>query len=211
MNTDLRKEARSDFEKDIFKLMNNVVFGKTMENIRKHRDIKLVITGKRRIYLVSEPIYHPTKFFREHLLVTEMKKPQILINQPVYLGRSILELSKILIYEFWYDYVNLIYGKKTKLCYMDTDSFIVYIKIDVKIRFDTSNYELDRPLLKEKYKKVIELMKDELRGKIMTKLVGLRGKTYSYLIDDGNEDRKAKATKKCFKKGNLTLTIIKTV
>ena len=103
---------------------------------------------------------------------------------------------------------------------MDTDSFIVYIEIDdiykdiaedVKTRFDTSNYELDRPLPKEKYNKVIGLMKDELRGKIMTKLIGLRGKTYSYLIDDGNEDKKAKATKNCFKKGNLTLTIIKTV
>ena len=115
-------------------------------------------------------------------------------------------------YEFWYDYVKLKYVEKVKLCYMDTDSFIVYIKTDdiykdiaedVETRFDTSNYELDRPLPKGKNKKVIGLMKDELGGKIMTKFVGLRAKTYSYLIDDGSEDKKAKGTKKCVIKRKL--------
>ena len=137
--------------------MNNAVFGKTMENVRKHRDIKLVTTERRRNYLVSEPNYHTTKFFTENLLAIEMKKTEILMNKPVYLGLSILELSKILMYEFWYDYVKPKYGEKAKLCYMDTDSFIVYIKTDyiykdiaedVETRFDTSNYELDRPLPK---------------------------------------------------------------
>ena len=107
-------------------------------------------------------------------------------------------------YEFWYDYVKLKYDKKVKLYYMDTDSFIVYIKTDdiykdiaedVETRFDTSNYELDRPLPKGKNKKVIGLMKDELGGKIMTKFVGLRAKTYSYLIDDSSEDKKSKRHK----------------
>ena len=134
------------------------------------------------------------------------------MNKPVHLGLSILELSKILMYEFWYDYVKPKYGEKVKLCYMDTDSFIVYIKTDdiykdiaedVETRFDTSNYELDRPLPKGKNKKVIGLMKDELGGKIMTKFVGLRAKTYSYLIDDGSEDKKAKGTKKCVIKRKL--------
>ena len=212
MNTDLRKKAKNDFEKKIFKLMNNAVFGKTMENIRKHRDIKLVTTERRRNYLVSEPNYHTTKFFTENLLAIEMKKTEILMNKPVHLGLSILELSKILMYEFWYDYVKPKYGEKAKLCYMDTDSFIVYIKTDdiykdiaedVETRFDTSNYELDRPLPKGKNKKVIGLMKDELGGKIMTKFVGLRAKTYSYLIDDGSEDKKAKGTKKCIIKRKL--------
>ena len=212
MNTDLRKKAKNDFEKDFFKLMNNAVFGKTMENVRKHRDIKLVTTERRRNYLVSEPNYHTTKFFTENLLAIEMKKTEILMNKPVHLGLSILELSKILMYEFWYDYVKPKYGEKVKLCYMDTDSFIVYIKTDdiykdiaedVETRFDTSNYELDRPLPKGKNKKVIGLMKDELGGKIMTKFVGLRAKTYSYLIDDGSEDKKAKGTKKCVIKRKL--------
>ena len=130
MNTDLRKKAKNDFEKDFFKLMNNAVFGKTMENVRKHRDIKLVTTERRRNYLVSEPNYHTTKFFTENLLAIEMKKTEILMNKPVHLGLSILELSKISMHEFWYDYVKPKYGEKVKLCYIDTDSFIVYNKTD---------------------------------------------------------------------------------
>ena len=83
--------------------MNNAVFGNTMANVRKHRDIKLVTTERRRNYLVSEPNHHTTKFFTEHLLAIEMKKSEILMNKPVYSGFSILELSKILIYGFWYN------------------------------------------------------------------------------------------------------------
>ena len=127
MNTDLRKKAKNDFEKDFLKLMNNAVFGKTMENVREHRDIKLVTTERTRNYLVSEPNYYATKFFTEKLLAIKMKK-KMLMNKPVYLGLSILELSKILMCEFWYDYVKLKYGEKAKLCYVDTNSFIVYIK-----------------------------------------------------------------------------------
>ena len=100
MNTELRKKAKNDFKKAFFKLMNNsVFFRKTMENVRKHRDIKFVTTGKRRNYLVSEPNYHSTKFFTENLLEIEMRKIQIFMNKPVYLGLSILELSKLVIYE----------------------------------------------------------------------------------------------------------------
>ena len=125
--------------------------------------------------------------------------------KPAHLEFSILELSKILMYEFWYDYVKPKCDEKRKLCYMNTDSFIVCIKTDdiykdiaedVETRFDTSNYELDRPLPKEKNEKVIGLMKDELGKKIMTKFVGLRAKTYSYLKDDNSEDNKEKGTKK---------------
>ena len=123
----------------------NAVFVKTMENERKHRDIK-VITTERRNYLVSEPNYHTTKFFTENLLTIEMKETQIHTNKSVYLGFSILGLSKILTYEFQYDYVTPKYDEKAKLYYMDTDSFIVYIKTDdiykdiaedVETRFDT--------------------------------------------------------------------------
>ena len=146
-----------------------------MENVRKHRDIKLVI-------IIILPNYHTTKFFTEHLLAIEMKKTEILMNKPVCLGLSILELNKILMYEFWHDYLKPKYGKKAKLCYKDTYSFIVYIKADdiykniavaVETIFETSTYELEcnaieRPLLKGKKKKVIGLMKDELDRKIMT-------------------------------------------
>ena len=107
--------------------MKNVAFGKTMENVRKHRNIKLVTTERRRNYLVSEQNCHTTKFFTENLLAIEMKKTEILKNKAVCFGLSILKLSKILMHEFWYDYVKPKY-EKAKLCYMDTDSFIVYIK-----------------------------------------------------------------------------------
>ena len=142
--------------------MNNAVFGKTMGNVWKHRDIKLVTTERRRNYLVSEPNYQTKKFFTENLLAIEMKKTEILINKPVCLELSILELSKILMYEFWYDYVKPKYVEKATLCYMDTDSFIVHIKTDdiykdiaegVETRFDASNYELDSLLPKVKNKK----------------------------------------------------------
>ena len=99
MNTKLRKEAKSEFEKDFFKLMNNSVFGKTMENVRKHRDIKLVTTEEERIKLVSEPNYHAAKHFWDNLLATEMKKAKVKMNKPVYLGISILDISKILMYK----------------------------------------------------------------------------------------------------------------
>ena len=173
MNTELRKVAKNDFKKDFFKLMNNLVFAKTIENIRKHRDIKLVTTNKRRSKLVSEPNYHTIILISEDLSIIEMRKTKVKMNKPIYLGLSILEISKILMYEFWYDYMKSKYNDNVKLCYMDTDSFIMNIKTeyfykdianDVEKRFDTSNYEVDRPLSTGKNKKVIGLMKDELRN-----------------------------------------------
>ena len=206
MNTEFKKAAKNDFEKDLFKLMNNSVFGKTMGNIRKHREIKLVTTDKKRSTLVSEPNYHTINLISEDLSIIEMKKTKVKMNKLIYLSLSILEISKILMYEFWYDYMKPKYGNNIKLCYMDTDSFKVNIKMndfyediadDVENRFDTSNYEVNRLLPMGKNKKVIGLMKDELGGKIIMEFVTLRPKTYSFLTDDGKEDKKAKGTKKC--------------
>ena len=157
-----------------------------MENIRKHRDIKLVTTNKKRSKLVSEPNYHVINLISEDLSIIEMKKTKVKMNKPIYLGLSILEISKILMYEFWYDYMKPKMNDNIKLCYMDTDSFIMNIKTndfyedianDVENRFDNSNYEVNRPLLMGKNKKVIGLMKDELGGKIITEFVILRPKT----------------------------------
>ena len=206
MNSELRKIAKNDFEKNFFKLVNNAVFGKTMENVRKHRDIKLVTTDKKRSKLVSEPNYHTINLISENLSIMEMKRTKLKMNKPIYLGLSILEISKLLMYEFWYDYMIPKYGDNVKLCYMDTDSFIMNIKTedfykdipnDVEKRFDTSNYECDRPLPTGKNKKVVGLMKDELGGRVIMEFVALRSKTYSYLTDDCKEDKKAKGTKKC--------------
>ena len=131
MNTELRKQAKNDFEKDFFKLINNTVFGKTMENVWKHIDIKFVTTNKRRNQLVSEPNYHTTKYFSEDLLAIEMKKIKVKMNKPVYLGMFILEINKTLMYEFWYDYIKPKYQNNAKLCYMDTGSFIIHIKTEI--------------------------------------------------------------------------------
>ena len=177
-----------------------------MENIRKHRDIKLVTTDIKRSKLVSEPNYHTVNLISEDLSIIEMKKTKVKKNKPIYLGLSILEISKILMYEFWYDYMKPKYNDNVRLCYVDTDSFVMHIKIinfykdiasDVENRFPTSNYEVNRPLPTGKNKKVIGLMKDGLGGKIITEFVTLRPKTYSFLTDDGKEDKKAKGTKKC--------------
>ena len=193
INSELRKKAKNDLEKDFFRLMNNSFFGETIKNVRKHRNIKHVTTEKIRNCLVSEPNYYSTEVFTENLRATKMKKTQIFINKPVYLGLSRLELSKIVMYEFWYDYVKPKYEEKAKLYYIDTGSSIVYTKTDdvykgnakdAETRFDTSNYELDRPSLKRKNKKAIALMQDELGGKVIKEFDGLRSKTYSYLIDN---------------------------
>ena len=186
MNTELRKAAKNDLEKDLFKLMNNSVLGKTMKNIRKHRDIKLVTTDKKRSKLVSEPNYHTINLISEDLSIIEMKKTKVKMNKPIYLDLSTLEISQTLMYEFRYDYMKPKYNDNVKLCYMDTDSFIMNIKTnyfykdisnDVENRFNTSNYEVytsetsalaRRPLPTGKNKKIIGLMKDELGGKIIT-------------------------------------------
>ena len=137
-NTELRKLAKNDFEKDLFKLMDNSVFGKTMENIRKHRDIKLVTIDKKN--------YHTINYISEDLSITETNKTKVKMNKPIYLGLSILEISKLLMYEFWYDYMKPKYGNNVKLSYKDTDTFIMDIKTedfykdianDVEKRFDT--------------------------------------------------------------------------
>ena len=117
MNTKIRKEAKSEFEKDFFKLMNNSVFGKTMENVRNHRDIKLVTSDKRRKRLVSEPNYHSHKNFSDHLMAIEMKKTKVKITKPLYLGMSILDINKILMHEFWYDYINPIWRQSKIMLY----------------------------------------------------------------------------------------------
>ena len=172
--------------------MKNAVFGKTMENIRKHRNIKLVTTTRKK-KLVSEPNYHKINYISEDLSIIEMNKTKVKMKKPIYLGLSILDICKILMYEFWYDYVKPKYNDTVKLCYMDTDSFIMSIRandfykdisIDVEKRFDTSNYEVNRPLPTGKNKKVIGLMKDELGGEIITEFLTLRPKTYSYSTDD---------------------------
>ena len=169
-NTQLRTQDRNDFEKDFNRLMNNVVFGKTMESIRKHRNIKLVTNEESYLRTVIKPNFNSGVRFGKNLMGCEMGKIKVIMKKPIYLGQVILDLSKIVMYEFHYDYMKPKF-KDLKLCYVDTDSFIYNIKTedfyadiadDVEEMFDTSGYDKKdaRPLPIRKNKKVIGLMKD---------------------------------------------------
>ena len=181
--------------------------------MRNHRDIKLVTSYKRRKRLVSEPNYHSFKKVFWEFNGNRNEKTGVKMTKPLYLGMSILDISKILMYEFWYDYLKPKYRGRVKLCYADTGSFIIYIKTEdffedifnVEKWFDTSNYDKNdkRPLPIGKNKKVPGLFKDELGGKIIREVVAIWPKTYAYLIDDGSEHKKAKGTKKCVIKWKL--------
>ena len=200
LNTELKKKnAKNEFEKDFYKLKINSIYGKTVQNDRKHRDIKLITTEHKRYKLASEPNYHSTKCISKHLLVMKMKKTEVKINKPTYLGQAVLDLSKTLMFDFWYDYSKPIYGDKIRLCYTDTDSFIMHIKTndfckdisaDVNKWFDSFNFNKNdkRPLEIGKNKKVLGKFKDEIGGKIMTTFVALRAKTYSFLIGEYTND-----------------------
>ena len=215
MNTKLRRQAKNDFEKDYFKLKNNSAFGKTMENIRKHRDIKLVNNDRKRKILASESNFHTTKPISKDLLIMEMKKREFYMNKPIYLGQTILDISKIVMYEFWYDYIKPKYANNVELCDMDTDTFFMKIKTndfykdisnDVQKWFDTSNFDVNdnRPLPIGKNKKVIGKFKDELGGKVMSDFCVLKAKTYAFKLDNYSEVKKAKGTKKCAAKNHIT-------
>ena len=212
-NAQLRTKITNDFEKDFFKLMNNAVFGKMMENIRKHRNIKLVTNKESYLRTVMKLNFKSGVLFGENLMGCEMGKIKVVMNKPVYLGQAILDLGKIVMYEFHYNYMVPKYGENFTLCYMDTDSLVYLIKTedfyadivdDVPMRFDTSGYSGDRPLSVGMNEKVIGLMKDELGCVIMTEFVPLRPKLYSYRKLDGAEGKKCKGVKKCVVKKTLT-------
>ena len=215
MNTNLRTQAKNNFEKDFFKLMNNSVFGKTMENIRNRVDVKLVNTEEKLRKLVSKPNYETQKRFNENLVSVHMKKTSLTMNKPVYLGMCILELSKTIMYDFHYKYIKPKYGDNAKLLFTDTDSFLYEIKTDdfykdisgdVRDRFDTSDYPENHPsgIPTGINKKVLGMFKDEVAGKIITEFVGLRAKLYSFKMEDGKENKRCKGVKKQVVKESIT-------
>jgi hypothetical protein len=214
LNTDLRTKATNDFEKDFFKLMNNSVFGKTIENIQNRVDVRLVCDEKQAITLAAKPNYDRTTIFDENLIAIHMKKTKLFYNKPIYLGMSILDVSKTLIFDFHYNYIKKKYGDRAKLLFTDTDSLAYEIKTDdffadiapdVRSRFDTSEYASDHPSGIETgvNKKVIGLFKDEAAGKQIEEFVGLRAKLYSYRMA-GEDYKKSKGVKKNVVKNAIT-------
>ena len=212
-NTKLRTAAANDFEKDFYKLMNSAVFGKTMENIRKHRNIKLITSREAYLKTVMKPNFKSGVRFGSNLMGCEMGKIKVVMNKPVYLGQAISHFSKIVMYEFHYDYMKPKYNDgNLTLCYMHMDSLIYSIETDdfykdiaddIKDRFDTSGYNSSRSLPVGLNKKVISLMKDGLGGEIMTEFITLRPKMYAYKTEGSestagqDEVKKCKGIKKC--------------
>ena len=212
-NTALRTKASNNFEKYFFKLMNNSVFGKTMQNVEKYVDMKLVCYRGEAIKHAAKVNYDRTAIFDENLIAIYMKRTKVFYNKPIYLGMAILDLSKILIYTFHYNYMKKKYCDNAKLLYSDTDSliyeiqtedFYVDIARDVDLWFDTSEYPVELPI-KKVNKKVNGMFKDEAGGKQIEKFIALRPKLYSYKIDNEEEPhKKCKGIKKNVVDKNIT-------
>ena len=203
MNTELRKQATSAFEKDLYKLMNNSVFGKTMENLRKRVNVKLVRSHEedklRR--LIASPSFARANIFDDDLAAIEVHKSRLVLNRPVYVGMSILDLSKTLMYDFYYGQLKNQYGERCQLLYTDTDSLLLEIQTEDVYRdmvahaglYDTSDYPREHPLHSVENKKVLGKMTDECAGRPIAEYVGLRPKMYSILETNGDNIKKAKA------------------
>ena len=211
-NTEKRKNAKNAFEKDFFKLMNNSVFGKTMENIRKRVDVRLVTDDKKLLKLSSKPTYVSSKIFNENLVAVHKIKETLTLNRPAYVGMCILDLSKTLMYDFHYNYIKEKYGDKAKLLFTDTDSLTYEIEAkDVykdfwndKDKFDNSDYSESSTYFDKTNKKVIGKFKDEAAGLPICEFVGLRSKMYSYIKDDQKGGKTAKGIKKNVIKKDIT-------
>ena len=206
-NTELRKCAANNFEKDFFKLMNNSVFGKTIENIRKRQNIKIIHDRKIAVKLSSRPNFERCIIFDKNLIALHMKNTKVFFNKPVYVGQAILDLSKTLMFNFHHNYIKEKYHNKAELLFTDTDSLMYHIKTDdfykdinpdIIDKFDTSDYPPNHKsgILTGVNKKVIGMFKDEAAGKQITHFVGLRPKLYSYKVEDEKDLKKCKGIKK---------------
>ena len=216
LNTELRTKADNDFEKDFFKLMNNSVYGKTMENIRNRVDIRLINSDEKGKKLVKKPNFKHCTIFSEDLCAIEMRKTDVYFNRPIYLGMSILDLSKTLMYDFHYNYIKSKYNDRAKLLFTDTDSLCYEIQTDdfykditndVDRLFDTSNISNDHEsgIPSGVNEKVPGMFKDEAGGKIIEEFVGLRAKLYSYrMFESRKETKTCKGVKKNVVKSTIS-------
>ena len=210
-NTEKRKHAKNSFEKDFFKLMNNSVFGKTMENLRKRVDVRLVTNEKKLYKLTSKPTYVSSKIFNENLMAVHNIKETLTLNRPAYVGMCILDLSKTLMYDFHYNYIKKKYNGRAKLLFTDTDSLTYEIEAEDiykdfwndKDTFDNSDYPENSPYYFNTNKKIIGKFKDEACGIPITEFVGLKSKMYSYIKNNEKGGKTAKGIKKNIIKNNI--------
>jgi hypothetical protein len=206
-NTDMRKNSKNDFEKDFYKLMNNAVFGKTMENMRARVNIKLFTDEEKALYQIAKPQFLNSKIYSKDLIAIQQVKKEVELNKPIYVGLSVLDLSKLHMYKFHYDYIKPKYGSDAQLLFTDTDSLTYHIKTEDiykdnyenKEYFDMSDYNMEDEYRRcdNTNKKVIGKFKDETSGVPIVEFVGLRPKMYSILLDNGKEKKTGKGIKSC--------------
>ncbi|XP_015510307.2 uncharacterized protein LOC107217324 [Neodiprion lecontei] len=215
LNSEKRMNARNKFEEEFYKLMNNAIAGKTMENVRKRVDVKLVTKWKGRYgaeALFAKPNFRSVSVFDDNLVAVELGRMEILLDKPIYVGFCVLDLSKTHLYDFHYDYMISQFADRCKLLYTDTDSLIYEVqcpdiyeimKRDIH-KFDTSNYDSqNRYGIKQENKKVVGLMKDECEGKLLREFVGLRSKMYCLRIENEPDKKKAKGVTKPVVENNV--------
>ena len=204
-NTEKRKQSKTDFEKDLFKLMNNAVYGKTMEDVRKHTEFDLISTPERFQKCVNSPTYKARHIINENLVGVEKEKAVVELNKPIYMGLSILDYSKVHMYSFYYDVLKPKYQDDIKLIYTDTDSFVIQVMTDDLFQdfkdlsdyMDFSDYPKSHPNYDASNKKVLGKFKDELSSKIMTHFIGLKPKSYAFKVQgDKKEYKKSKGVVK---------------
>ena len=206
-----RKRAKNSFKKDFFKLMNNSVFGKTMENLRKRVDVRLVTNEKKLDKLTSKPTYVSSKIFNENLMEVHKIKEALTLNRPAYVGMCILDLSKTLVYDFHYNYIKEKYGDIARLLFTETDSITYKIEAeDVyqdfwndKDKFDNSDCPENSPYYCNANKKVIGKFKDEACGVLIIEFVGLKSKMYTCIKDNEKGGKTAKGVKKNVIRNNI--------
>jgi hypothetical protein len=211
LNTRLRQQSKSKFEKDFFKFMNNAVFGKSMENVRNRQNYHLVCCERRAKQLIARPTFKSFDIINEDLVLIQMSRPKITLNKPIYTGFSVLDLSKELMYSLYYDTIKNRYGDRSTLLVTDTDSLCLHIQTDDLYsdmledldKYDTCNYEKENLLYCTKNAKVVGKMKNECGGKPIAEFVGLRAKMYSLLIPIGPDKLRCKGVKKSYIKQNL--------
>lgn len=222
LNTEMRTKSNTEFEKNLYKLLINAIYGKTMENVRDRVDVKIPKQWEGRYgcaNLIADPKFKRRLIFNEDCVVVEMKRTNILMDKPISIGVAVLDISKTLMYDFHYDFIKKTFGTDAILAYTDTDSFIYDMKNDFYLnvknhlqnsepknqRFDTSDYRDDNQFgIPAVNKKIPGLFKDELKSKIITCFIGLRSKMYAIKTIDDDFIKKAKGVKKAVIKNDIT-------
>ncbi len=216
-NNDKRTKAKNDFEKDLFKLMNNAVYGKTMENVREHVDFELVDNIVRLEKCLNSPKLKHRHPINDNLIGIEKIKAVVKLNKPIYVGMAILDLSKLHMYKFYYDILKEKDNEQIKLAYDDTDSFIIHVETEdlyddlkeISEHMDFSDYKKEHKNYDNTNKKVLGKFKDEMNGNIITEFIGLKPKMYSLKTEDKKEQKKAKGIPKSVLKKEINFEMYK--